>query len=63
MTQIEKTHVKYIEFKMRTRITAEIFPNEVIASGEKCPSREDRESAKLSDSIFLVFRKQESIEI
>ena len=55
--------MKDLEFKMRTRITVEIFPNEVIAFGEKCPSREDGETAELSDTIFLVFRKQVSIEI
>ena len=48
---------------MRSRITVEIFPNEIIASSEKCPSREDGETAKLSDTIFLVFGKQISIEI
>ena len=48
---------------MRSRITVEIFPNKVIASSEKCPSREDGETAKLSDAIFLVVGKQVSIEI
>ena len=48
---------------MRSRITVEIFPNEIIASSEKCPSREDGETAKLSDTIFLVIGKQISIEI
>ena len=46
--------MKDVEFKMRTRITAEICPNEVIPFSEKCPGREDGETAKLSDSIFLI---------
>jgi hypothetical protein len=56
------THVKDFEFEMRTGITGEIFPNEVKASSEKCPGREDGETAELSDSIFLIFGKQVSIE-
>ena len=55
--------MKDVEFKMRTRITPEIFPNEVIAFSEKFPSREDGETSELSDSIFLFFGKQVSIEV
>ena len=54
--------MKDIEFKMRTRITREIYPNEVIAFSEKCPGREDGETAKLSDGTFLIFGDKVSIE-
>ena len=51
----KRIHVKDLEFEMRTRITGEIFPNEVKASSEKCPGREDGESAKFSYGTFLIF--------
>ena len=54
--------MKDVEFKMRTRITAEICPNEVIAFSEKCPGRDDGETAKLSDGIFLILGDEVSIE-
>ena len=54
--------MKDVEFKVGTRITPEICPNEVIAFSEKCPGREDGETAKLSDSIFLIFGDKASIE-
>ena len=54
--------MKDVEFKMRTRITAEIFPNEVIAFREKFPGREDGETAKFPDSIFLRFGDKVSME-
>ena len=54
--------MKDVEFKMRTRITGEIFPNKVMSFSQKCPSREDGETAKLSDSTFLVFGSEVSIE-
>jgi hypothetical protein len=55
MTERKRPYMKDIEFKMRTRIIAKIFPNEVIALREKCPGREDGETAKLSDGTFLNF--------
>ena len=54
--------MKDVEFKMRARITPKICPNEVIAFSEKCPGREDGETAKLSDGTFLIFWNKESIE-
>ena len=55
--------MKDFESKMRTsRITAEIFPSEVIAFREKCPSREDGETTKLSDGRFLNFGDKVSIK-
>ena len=54
--------MKDVEFKMRTRITPEICPNEIIAFSEKCPSCEDGETTKLSDGIFLIFGDKVSIE-
>jgi hypothetical protein len=39
--------MKDIEFKMRTRITVENLPNEVMSFSEKSPGREDEESAEL----------------
>ena len=49
---------------MRTRVTAEIFPNEIISFGEKFPGREDGETMKLSDGTFLIFARgdNESVE-
>ena len=54
--------MKDVEFKMRTRITPEICPNKVIAFTEKCPGREDGETAKLPDGTFLIFGNKVSIE-
>ena len=54
--------MKDVELKMRTRITAKICPNEVMAFSKKIPSREDGETTKLSDFIFLVFEDKVSIE-
>ena len=54
--------MKDVELKMRTRITAKICRNEVIAFSKKRPSREDGETAKLSDFIFLIFEDKISIE-
>ena len=54
--------MKDVEFKMGTRITAEIFPNKVIAFRKKFPGSEDGETAKLPDSIFLRFGDKVSIE-
>ena len=47
--------MKDVEFKMRTRITPEICPNEIISFSEKSPGREDGETAKLSNSTLLNF--------
>jgi hypothetical protein len=56
--------VKDFEFKMRTtRITGEIFPNEVIAFSEKCPGREDGETAEVSVSAFLIFGNTSKVSI
>ena len=54
--------MKDVEFKMRTRITPEVCPNEVIAFSEKFPGREDGETAKLSDGTSLIFENKISIE-
>ena len=56
--------MKDIEFKMWSRITAEIFPNKVMSFSEKFPGREDGKSAKLPESTFtfLVFGNKVSIE-
>ena len=62
MTQRKRTYVKDVEFKMRTMITAEIFPNEVISFSEKCPGCEDGETAKLSDGTFLNFGDKATIK-
>ena len=48
--------MKDVEFKMRSGIAAEIFPNEVITFREKRPDREEGETAKPSDTIFLIFK-------
>ena len=47
--------MKDVEFKMRTRITPKIFPNEVIAFGEKKNQavKGGGEITKLSDDTFL----------
>ena len=47
--------MKDVEFKVRSRITPEICPNEIIAFSEKCPGREDGEAAKFSNSSFINF--------
>ena len=54
--------MKDVEFKMRTRIIAKICPDEVVAFSEKSPSREDGETAKLSDGTFLDLRKEVPIK-
>jgi hypothetical protein len=63
MTQRKRTYLKDVEFKMRTRITAEIFPNKVIAFGEKFPGREDGQTTKLSDSTFLIFGNTSKVSV
>ena len=62
MTQRKITYVKDVEFKMRTRITPEICPNEIISFSEKCPGRQDGETAKLSDGTFLIFGNNVAIK-
>ena len=55
--------MKDVEFKMRTRIIAEIFPDKIMSFSEKCPSREDGETAKLSDSTFLILGNTSKVSI
>ena len=54
--------MKVVVFKMRTRITPEICPDEVIAFSEKCPGCEDGGTTKLSDGTFLIIWNKISIK-
>lgn len=59
---MKETYVKNIELEMS--VVPEICPNKIMPFGEKCPGREQGETAKLSNStlpVFLTGRK-ESIE-
>jgi hypothetical protein len=62
MTKRKRTYLKNVEFEMRTWITLEIGPNKVITFSEKCPGREKRKTAKLSNATFLVSGSKVSIE-
>ena len=53
--------MKDVEFKMRTRTTVEIFPdNRVMSFSEKCPGCENKKTAKLSDSTLIFWNTSEA---